>query len=60
MAEAKKCDVCGALYERPLCNREVEVVKDCHYYGSVKYDLCDDCYEELLNWLGKRINKLVR
>ena len=51
MASAKKCDICGKLYEIPrsLC----DVVKvDIDIYPATHnfIDLCDDCYKKLCDF----------
>ena len=58
MARAKKCDICGGLYERPYdARRRIEIVKDCHPYpDNYKYDLCDKCYKKLLTFLNEQDN----
>lgn len=59
MANAKKCDRCGALYD-PWIFPSVSfveawrysVVKDCHPYPEEhKLDLCHNCMYELEKWL---------
>jgi len=53
MANAKKCDRCGKLYEYPICNDAIQITRDSEIYGSggERFDLCDECYSELLTWL---------
>ena len=44
MANVKRCDRCGKIYERKNCNIRIEVR---HATGSLvcDYDLCPDCAE---------------
>lgn len=51
MADAKKCDRCGALYEKPVCNPILQITQDNHPYSPIHIDLCPQCYEELKQWL---------
>ena len=51
MANAKKCDVCGKLYELPTCNDVVRIHLDFGYMGDRYVDLCDDCYTKLCNFI---------
>lgn len=54
MANAYKCDRCGALYEKYMTpRREYNVVKDNHPYGDTYLDFCDECYARLMKFLGK-------
>ena len=55
MANAKKCDKCGELYEPPkhpldeIWRYEVKYIA---YFGDEnKVDLCPDCQERLVGWL---------
>ena len=58
MANVKKCDRCGRIYEENKSvfqNKKVTGValacgKRSMYCGSVK-ELCDDCIDELKAWL---------
>lgn len=50
MANAKKCDRCGALYDHAEAWR-YSVVKDCHPYPEHKLDLCHNCMYELEKWI---------
>lgn len=47
MANAKKCDVCGKLYESPVCNDVVRVNIDTGHMYDRCVDLCDECYNRL-------------
>ena len=51
MADAKKCDICGELYEIPICNDVVKIHIDFVYLGDRYVDLCDDCYNKLCNFV---------
>lgn len=46
MANAKKCDRCGTLYEQTTIPA-VNVIIDNHPYGGCKIDLCPKCQDEL-------------
>lgn len=56
MANAKKCDACGNLYDNPAFDYErmqrIKMVKE-SYRGDYdyRYDFCDDCYKKLLKFL---------
>lgn len=65
MASAKKCDVCGALYESNKYKIDGKIIKGIwlstdteHYaetYGITNHkDLCDDCIELLDDWISMR------
>ena len=58
MAKARKCDRCGAFYQIPLDNIRNTVVFE-HYTSTKRcsLDLCDDCHNELVNWLKAKENK---
>lgn len=52
--KAYKCDRCGKFYES-MCNPDIWVTKDCHPYPDIKiYDLCEDCRNELKQWLENK------
>ena len=57
MANAKKCDICGKLYEPPVCNDAVRIYKDFGYFGDACMDLCDSCYDKLLDFVKPAIPK---
>jgi len=57
MANAKKCDICGKLYELPVCNDAVRIYFDFGYLGDRCVDLCDDCYNKLCNFVKPIIPK---
>lgn len=59
MANAKKCDACGKLYDNNKFDydliQSIRILKECHngvgmVYDMV-YDLCDSCYHKLLKFL---------
>lgn len=53
---AKKCDVCGKLYEISACKDAVRIHLDFSY--SDRYvDLCDDCYDKLCNFVKPTLPK---
>lgn len=49
MAFARKCDVCGKLYERRKLSAEIMGVKTVHVTDSYDkyYDLCDECLDKI-------------
>ncbi len=49
MASAKKCDVCGTLYEQDV-RPHIRVVHEM-LQGEEIYDLCPECQKKLENWL---------
>lgn len=51
MSNAKKCDVCGLLYERTV-EPKFNVYEDNHPYPPYKYDLCDNCVHNLEMFLN--------
>ena len=54
---AYKCDRCGSLYEKEMTSRRyIEITHDLHPYESVILKLCDNCQNELLEWLKPYIN----
>lgn len=59
MANAKKCDICGQLYENPICNDAVRIHLDFGYGGDIYTDLCDDCYRKLCNFVRPALPKDV-
>ena len=55
MANAKKCDICGTLYESPMCNDAVRIHLDFGYAwptGDRYVDLCDECYNKLCEFVA--------
>lgn len=57
MANAKKCDRCGNLYDRPLCNDVVRIHLDFGYAGDRYVDLCDGCYNKLCDFVRPTLPK---
>lgn len=51
MANAKKCDRCGAFYVAAKIDRRIaiDVLKDHTWYII---DICDNCYKELQKFIG--------
>lgn len=56
MADAKKCDMCGAFYDSPICNDMVRV-KVVYHTGCRYLDLCDVCYDKLCLFVAPAIPK---
>lgn len=56
MADAKKCDVCGALYDFDLYSY-YEIFKIIHPFPSMKLDLCPKCKKKLTSFLDNDENK---
>ena len=52
---AYQCDVCNKLFQLPegrcTTRRKYDIVKDCHPYADTYLELCDECYEKLINFL---------
>lgn len=57
MANAKKCDICGKLYESPICNDAVRIQIDFGYLGDRYVDLCDYCYGKLCDFVNPTLPK---
>lgn len=70
MANVKKCDRCGAFYEKNVENKikredgalEVspsilQLITVSHYIVR-QYDLCDDCFSKLITWIGDKESEL--
>ena len=51
---AKKCDICGALYERE-CTPDLRIVTYTHPYGDRWLDLCPKCQEKLERFVCVRM-----
>lgn len=57
MADAKKCDRCGKLYEWYCTEYDgtdingAGLFRDRQY--SIFYDLCPECLEELIEWIER-------
>lgn len=60
MANAYKCDRCGAFYEGSTSRRKWNIAKDNHPYGLLHLDICDDCYSEFVKFMndGKKDDEL--
>lgn len=54
MSKATICDRCKKVLE---CNPSAKIEIDCGYYGTMKYDLCEDCKKVLVRWLIERKQK---
>ena len=58
--KAFKCDRCGKFYDNnneDYFKKENEhlrllLIKDCHPYQEMKYDLCNECKKSLSEWLN--------
>lgn len=48
---AKKCDRCGVLFERPYVP-DITIHSYRHPYGEDRLDLCDSCQHQLEEWLS--------
>jgi len=59
MADAKKCDVCGKLYEAPICNDVIKIDMDYGYRRNRYIDLCEDCYNKICNFVKPALPKDV-
>ena len=57
MANAKKCDICGDLYELPICNDVVRIHLDFGHMGDRYVDLCDTCYRNVCNFVKPALPK---
>lgn len=54
MANAKKCDRCGKLYEIPRESRKIGVSRDTNKSGYNFMDLCPDCQSSLEDWIESK------
>ena len=56
MSKALKCDRCGKFYELNLLEDEKTVrgavLQDRRGYTITEYDLCDECRDQLLDFLN--------
>ena len=56
MSKALKCDRCGKFYELNLLEDEKTVrgvvLQDRRGYTITEYDLCDECRDQLLEFLN--------
>lgn len=50
--DAKKCDVCGSLYEQE-CTPDIRVNWYIHPYGDRWIDLCPVCQEKLERFIAR-------
>ena len=57
MANAKKCDICGKLYETPICNDVARINMDFGCAGDRYVDLCDECYNKLCEFIAPAVPK---
>lgn len=57
MANAKKCDRCGKLYEIPRESRKIGVSRDTNKSGYKFMDLCPDCQSSLEDWIERKKTK---
>ena len=53
MSDLKQCDRCGAAY-KPGSNTLLTVRRRVAFakYEEDAYDLCEECYEQLMNFIG--------
>lgn len=65
MANAKKCDRCGAFYDRTgdiYCDHEIRLYRSGLYRRLPEYpfkdtyELCPDCWKEFCEFLGVKID----
>ena len=54
MANAKKCDRCGKLYEIPRESHKIGVSRDTNKSGYKFMDLCPDCQSSLEDWIENK------
>lgn len=59
MANAKKCDRCGKLYEIPRESRKIGVSRDTNKIGYKFMDLYPDCQSSLEDWIGNNKGKEI-
>lgn len=52
MAEAKKCDACGAFYEKDILNMRIEIVITSSGFHEHYIDLCPKCFEQVRRMCG--------
>lgn len=57
MANAKKCDICGTLYDSPICNDAVRIHLDSVYSCGCYIDLCGTCYDRLCDFVKPALPK---
>ena len=50
MAQAYKCDICGALFTREVVP-DIRVIIYKHGYGELRQDLCPKCQKKLEDWV---------
>ena len=55
--DAKKCDICGTLYESPICKDPVRIHLDFGYSGGCYIDLCSTCYGRLCDFIKPALPK---
>lgn len=51
MANAKRCDRCGKLFERAYVP-DITIRRYHHGYGETRYDLCDECQKKLEKFMN--------
>lgn len=51
MADAKKCDRCGRVYDAPTYVSDLRINRYTHPYGDRWYDLCSGCEGDLEKFL---------
>lgn len=59
MANAKKCDRCGVLYEKDKSETHLTIIKrvyqlsQLYTYKDDNFDLCEKCKQELEQWFKR-------
>lgn len=51
MSKARICDRCKKVL---VCNPSAKIEVDCGYYGTMEFELCEDCKKVLVRWLIER------
>ncbi|MCC8049738.1 MAG: hypothetical protein LIP10_03635 [Clostridiales bacterium] len=65
MADVKKCDRCGTIYDpqasKSIYEPRMALVENFHEHANpsfmVTYDFCPECEEKLKQWLNEHKNK---
>lgn len=52
MANAKKCDICGRLFEATFVP-DITIHKYRHCYGEERLDICPECQKKLEKFVNK-------
>jgi hypothetical protein len=54
MSKATICDKCNKILK---CSPSVKICIDFHYNGTADYELCEECKQKLIKWLGEEETK---